>query len=93
MRVSVKDRWVGLREQVLNVSITCWYMGPVSLVGCYQQRVALPPLLSWLPRGEKLGTDLRIGQSSCYRLCQEPFFSGAVVLSIAVDDFTKGCYM
>jgi hypothetical protein len=28
--VSVKDPWVGPREQVLNVSITCWYMIPVS---------------------------------------------------------------
>jgi hypothetical protein len=26
-------------------------------------------------------------------LCQEPFFSRAVALSIAVDDFMKGCYM
>jgi hypothetical protein len=25
-------------------------------------------------------------------LCQEPFFSEAVVLSIVVDDFMKGCY-
>jgi hypothetical protein len=42
--------------------------------------------------GEKLGTDPRIGQPSWYRLCQEPFFSGAVDLSITVDDFTKDCY-
>jgi hypothetical protein len=25
-------------------------------------------------------------------LYQEPFFSGAVALFIAIDDFTKGCY-
>jgi hypothetical protein len=25
-------------------------------------------------------------------LCQEPFFSEAVALSITVDDFIKGCY-
>jgi hypothetical protein len=43
--------------------------------------------------GTELGTDLWIGQSSCYGLCQEPFFSGAVALSIIVDDFMKGCYM
>jgi hypothetical protein len=24
--------------------------------------------------------------------CREPFFSGAVALSIAIDDFAKGCY-
>jgi hypothetical protein len=28
--VLVMDLSVGPREQVLNVSITCWYMGPVS---------------------------------------------------------------
>jgi hypothetical protein len=43
--------------------------------------------------GEKLGTDLRIGQSACCGLCQEAFFWGAVALHIAVDDFTKGCYV
>jgi hypothetical protein len=42
---------------------------------------------------EKLGTDPRIGQSACCGLCREPFFSGAVALSIAVDDFTKGCHV
>jgi hypothetical protein len=42
--------------------------------------------------GDKLGTDLRISQSSCCELCWEPFFSGVVTLSIAVDDFMKGCY-
>jgi hypothetical protein len=43
--------------------------------------------------GEKLGTDPRIGQPACCGLCQEPFFSGAVALSIAVDDFAKGCHI
>jgi hypothetical protein len=33
--------------------------------------------------GEKLGMDPLIDQ---------PFASGAVALSIAVDDFVKGCY-
>jgi hypothetical protein len=90
--VSVKDRWVGPREQVLNVLIASWYMGPISLVACRQQRVTLPPLLQWLPRGEKLGMDPRIGQPSCARLYREPFFLGVVVLFITVDDFMKGCY-
>jgi hypothetical protein len=40
--------------------------------------------------GEKLGTNLWIGQPSCCGLCREPFFSGAVALSIAIDDFMKG---
>jgi hypothetical protein len=42
--------------------------------------------------GEKLGMDPQIGQPLCCGLCQEPLFSGAVALSIAVDDFVKGCY-
>jgi hypothetical protein len=42
--------------------------------------------------GEKLGMDLRIGQPLCCGLCRESFFSGAMALCIAVDDFAKGCY-
>jgi hypothetical protein len=34
-----------------------------------------------------------IGQSARWGLYQEPFFSGAVALSIAVDDFVKGCHV
>jgi hypothetical protein len=41
--------------------------------------------------GEKLGTDLRIRQSSSCGLCQEPFLSGAVDLYKSVDDFVKDC--
>jgi hypothetical protein len=81
------------REQVLNVLITCWYISLISLVSCYQQRVILPPLLQWLPQREKLGTDPRIGQSSCCGLGWELFFAGAVTLFIAIDDFVKGFYM
>jgi hypothetical protein len=43
--------------------------------------------------GDKLGTDPWIGQLACCRLCREPFFSGAVALSIAVDDFVKGYHV
>jgi hypothetical protein len=43
--------------------------------------------------GEKLDTDSRIGWSACCRLCREPFFLGAVALSIAVDDFAKACHV
>jgi hypothetical protein len=42
--------------------------------------------------GEKLGMDPRIGQPSDYGLGREPYFLGTVALSIAVDEFTKGCY-
>jgi hypothetical protein len=43
--------------------------------------------------GGKLGMDPQIGQSMRWRLCREPFFSGAVALSIAVEDFIKGCHV
>jgi hypothetical protein len=51
------------------------------------------PTASMVASGEKLGTDLWIGQPTCCGLCREPFFSGAVALSIAVDDFMKGCHV
>jgi hypothetical protein len=50
-------------------------------------------IASMVALGEKLGTDQRIDQPACYGLCREPFFSGAVALSIVVDDFVKGCHM
>jgi hypothetical protein len=43
--------------------------------------------------GEKLGMDTRIGQPTRWGLCEETFFSGAVALSIAVEDFAKGCHV
>jgi hypothetical protein len=53
---------------------------------------AFTPTASLAGSGEKLGTDPWISQPSCCALCQEPFFLGAVALSIAVDNFMKGCY-
>jgi hypothetical protein len=67
-------------------------LGPISLVACHQHRVTLLPPLQWLS-WERNGTDPWIGQPSCCELGREPFFSGAVALSIAVDDFVNGCYM
>jgi hypothetical protein len=72
--VSVKDQWVGPREQVVNVSIACLYMGPVSLVVDCQQKFDFSPTASLAVVGEKLGTDPRIGQPTCCGLCREPFF-------------------
>jgi hypothetical protein len=51
------------------------------------------PTASMAGSGEKLSTNPHIGRSSCCGLCREPFFLGAVALSIAVDDGTKVCYM
>jgi hypothetical protein len=39
--------------------------------------------------GEELGMDPQIGQPTCWRLCREPFFSGAVTLSNSVNDSRK----
>jgi hypothetical protein len=50
------------------------------------------PTASMAALGEKLGTDPQIDHPSCCRLCQEPFFSAAVTLSIVVNNFVKGCY-
>jgi hypothetical protein len=67
-------------------------MGPVSLVAGRQQEVGFAPTTSTAVLGEKLGTDLWIGQLACYGLCQEPFFSGAVALLNSINDYTKSFY-
>jgi hypothetical protein len=40
--------------------------------------------------GEKLDTNPRIGQPSCYGLCREHFFSGAVALVDVVYNTLTG---
>jgi hypothetical protein len=50
------------------------------------------PTTSMVGLEEKLGTDPQIGQSLCCGLGRELFFSEAVALSIAIDNFVKGCY-
>jgi hypothetical protein len=52
--VSVKDQWVGPREQVLNVPIACGVYGPIKSssllsIGAWRKRNALVVVL-----GEKL---------------------------------------
>jgi hypothetical protein len=68
-------------------------MGSVSLVVCRQQMLDFASTSSLVGLGEKLGMDPQIGQPMCCGLCQELFFSRAVVLLNSVDDYTKGCYM
>jgi hypothetical protein len=46
--MSVKYWWVGPREQVLNVPIACWYMGPASVVADRQQKLDFCQMLHWL---------------------------------------------
>jgi hypothetical protein len=68
-------------------------MGPVSLVAGCRQRVALPPLLQWLAQ-ERNWVWTRGSVSRHARDCVgSPFFSRAVALSIAVEDFVKGCHV
>jgi hypothetical protein len=90
--VSVKDRWVGPCEQVLNIAITCWRYGSGKPINLQSIEGGFTPTASMAVLGEKFGTDPRIGQPTWCGLCREPFFSGAVALPIAVDDFAKGCY-
>jgi hypothetical protein len=52
----------------------------------------MPPA-SLAGSGEKLGTDLRIGQPLCCGLCQEPFFSGAVGSVQICQRLVKGCHV
>jgi hypothetical protein len=51
------------------------------------------PLASLAGLGEKLGTDLRIGQPVCCGLCREPFFSGAVGYVQICQRLAKGCHV
>jgi hypothetical protein len=88
--VSIKDRWVGPHEQVMNVPITCWCYGPGKSSSWMSTEAYLFPTASLVVVGENLGTNLRIQRSSSCGLCQELFFSGAVDLYKSIDDFTKG---
>jgi hypothetical protein len=93
MPVSIKDRWVGPHEQVLNVSIACWWYGLskpsyLSLIEAW-----FKPTASLVGVREKLDTDPWIGQPTCWRLCREPFFSGAVGSVQTCWWLAKGCYV
>jgi hypothetical protein len=80
------------REQVLNVPIANWRYGPDKSSSLPSTEGGFTPTASMSVLGEKLGMDPQIGQPACCGLYREPFFSGAVALSIDVDDFVKGCY-
>jgi hypothetical protein len=55
--VSVKDRWVGPREQVLNVLITCRCYGPGKPSSLPSIEGGFTPTASMAGSGEKLSTD------------------------------------
>jgi hypothetical protein len=67
-------------------------MGPVSLVAGRQQKIGFATTALMAVSGEKLGTNLQIGQPTCCGLCREPFFSGVVALLNSVDDYMKDYY-
>jgi hypothetical protein len=90
--VSVKDLWIDPREQVLNVPIACRRYGSSKPSSLPSTEGGFTPTTSMTVLGEKLTMDPRIGQPACCGLCRGPFFSGAVALFSAVDDFAKGCY-
>jgi hypothetical protein len=90
--MSIKDRWVGPHEQVLNVPIACWCYGSGMPSGLLSIEACLFPTASLAFVGEKLRTDPWIGRPSSYGLCQEPLFSRSVDLYNFVHDSAKGCY-
>jgi hypothetical protein len=91
--MSIKDQWVGPREQVLNIPIACQCYGLGKPSSWLTTETCLFPTASLAVVGEKLGTDPQIRRSSSCGLCRESFFSGAVDLYKFVDDFMKGCYV
>jgi hypothetical protein len=84
--VSVKYRWVGPASKYWTYRSHAGDMGLVSLVAGHQQKVGFAPTAPLVGSWEKLGTNPHISQPSCCGLCQEPFFSGAVVMLNFVDD-------
>jgi hypothetical protein len=91
--MSIKDRWVGSHEQVLNVLIACWWHGPSKPSSLSSIKPWLKPTASLVGLGEKLGMDPCIGQSACYGLCQKPFFSGAVGSIQICRWLVRGCHI
>jgi hypothetical protein len=91
--VSVKDRWVGRRKQVLNVLIACQRYGPGKPSSRLSTEAWLFPTASLTILAEKRGTDPWTGQLACCGLCRKSFFLGAVDLYKSIDDYMKGCYV
>jgi hypothetical protein len=75
--VSIKDRWVGPREQVLNVPIACWCYGFSKPSSLSSIEAWLKPTASLVGLEDKLGTDPWIGQPTCCGLCRESFFGSS----------------
>jgi hypothetical protein len=91
--VSIKDRWVGPRKQVLNVPIVCRWYEPDKPSSWLSTEACLFLTVSLAVVEEKLGTNPWIRWLLSCGLCRELFFSGAMDLYNSVDDFIKGYYM
>jgi hypothetical protein len=91
--VWIKDRSVGPHEQVLNVPIACRCYRPGKPSSWSSSGAWLTPPALLAGSGEKLGTDLWIGQPVCCGLCREPFSSGAVGSVQICWRLAKGCHV
>jgi hypothetical protein len=91
--VSIKDRWIDPHEQVLNIPIACWWFGRSKPSSLSSTEAWLKPTASMVGFKEKLGTDLRISQPTCWGLCREPLFSGVVGSVQIYRWLTKGCHV
>jgi hypothetical protein len=69
--MSVKDQWVSPRKQVLNVLTAYRSYGIGNPSSLSSTDGGFTPTASMAILGEKLGTDPRIGQLSCYGLGKE----------------------
>jgi hypothetical protein len=90
--VSVKDRGVGTREQVLNVPMACQWYEPGKPSSLLSTDVWFSLLLQWLCWERNWVADLRITQLG-WGLCRDPFFSGAVGSVQRCWWLVKGCHI
>jgi hypothetical protein len=90
--MSVKDRGVGIREQVLNIPIACWWYGsdkPSSLlsIGAWLKHTAsmnvLGEKLRWVPRTTQSGWEVESGA----------LFLGSSASIQPYWRLTKGCHV
>jgi hypothetical protein len=86
--MSVKDRGVGTRKQVLNVPIACRCCGPDKPSSLRSIDVWLSLLLQWLCWERNW-----VAAQPGWGLCLEPFFSGAVGFVQRCWWLTKGCHV
>jgi hypothetical protein len=91
--VSVMDRGVGTREQVLNVLIACRWYEPDKPSISSSTEAWLKLTASLVELREKLGTNPRIDRPVCWGLCLVSFFSGAVGSVQICRWLVKGCYV